>query len=230
MGRYKVASIMCHKVPLENRYAEFADQIYLLCFFLHPSYTSICWAQGTFRDLLLIVNEVFMKIEKKIVNDSFPQNKDYLVQLALKLFSVTPHVAGCERVWSSLGWIYAYYHANAKKELSYYSVEKSEEEIYQIFIDAHLNLNQGLLKLENDLFDYNNNEEKIVIGEEKELDIDRILNLDVFINTLDVIEDSIDNVEKENNEPNQPIDENENNNDIDWDPAAEADRIVDTIY
>ena len=124
----------------------------------------------------------------------------------------------------------AYYHANAKKAPLYYSVEKSAEEIHQIFIDAHLNLDQDLLELEDDLPDYYNDEEEIVIGEEEELDLDKILNLDAFINTLeDIIEDSIDSIEEENNEVEEPMDENENNNDIEWDPAAEADEIVDTV-
>ncbi|CAB5390316.1 unnamed protein product [Rhizophagus irregularis] len=35
---------------------------------------------------------------------TFLKNENYLVvQLALKLFSITPHAAGCERVLSSLG-------------------------------------------------------------------------------------------------------------------------------
>ena len=37
------------------------------------------------------------------IEDSFPKREDYLVQLALKLLSITPHVAGCERVWFNLG-------------------------------------------------------------------------------------------------------------------------------
>jgi hypothetical protein len=30
------------------------------------------------------------------IEDSFPKDKDCLVQLALKLFSITPHAAGCK--------------------------------------------------------------------------------------------------------------------------------------
>jgi len=185
------------------------------------------------------------------IEDSFPKNEDYLVQLAFKLFSITPHAAGCERVWSSLGWIYgkrrtrlgldkienmyklsAYYHANAKKELPYYSIKKSTEEIHQILVDAHLNPDQELLELEDDLLNYYNNEEEIVIGEEEELDIDNILNLDAFVGTLgDIIEDSIDSIEEEvqdNNRVDIPTDENEKN-DIEWNPAAEADEIIDNM-
>ncbi|CAG8628466.1 16073_t:CDS:2 [Rhizophagus irregularis] len=267
-----------------RRYAEFADPIYLLCFFLHPYYTEICWARGLFRDLLMIADEIFMKMGKNkaerkelmhqmkqyrirekpfdiemgdtetpytwwfSIEDSFPKDEDYLVQLALKLFSVTPHAAGCERVWSSLGWIYgkrrtrlglnkvenmyklsAYYHANVKKELPYYGIEKSTEEIHQILIDAHLNPDQDLLELEDELLDYYNNEEEIVIGEEEELNIDNILDLDAFVDTLgDIIEDSIDSVEDEiqDNRVDVPMNEND---DIEWDPAAEADEIINTM-
>jgi hypothetical protein len=189
------------------------------------------------------------------LEDNFPQDKDCLVQLALKLFSVTPHAAGCERIWSSLSWIYGkrrnrlnlnkvenmyklstYYHANAKKELPYYSVEKSAEEIHQIFIDAHLNPDQDLLdELEDDLHDNYYDDNETVIGEEEELNLDNILNLDAFINTLEnIIEDSVDSVEGENSEAGEnseveePIGENENN-DFEWDPVAEADEIVDNM-
>ncbi|CAB5369115.1 unnamed protein product [Rhizophagus irregularis] len=92
----------------------------------------------------------------------------------------------------------AYYHANVKKELPYYGTEKSTEEIHQILTDAHLNPDQDLLELEDDLLDYYNNEKEIVIGEEEELDIDNFLNLDAFVGTLsDIIEDSIDSIGKE---------------------------------
>ncbi|CAB5345924.1 unnamed protein product [Rhizophagus irregularis] len=236
-----------------HRYAEFADPIYLLCFFLHPSHTEICWARGTFRNLLITADEIFMKMGKNnaerkelmyqmkkyryreepfdieigatetpytwwfSIEDSFPENEDYLVQLALKLFSITPHAAGCERVWSSL-------------ELPYYGIKKSTEEIHQILVDAHLNPDQDLLELEDNLLDHYNNEEEIVIEEEEELEIDKILNLDVFVNTLgNIIEDSVDNIEEEVDDNRVDIPTDENENDIEWDPAAEADEIVNNM-
>jgi uridine kinase len=107
----------------------------------------------------------------------------------------------------------SYYHASAKKELPYYSIEKFTEEIYQILVDVYLNPNQDLLKLEDDLLDYYDNEEEMVIEEEEEeeLDVDKILNLDMFIGTLeDIIENSIDSIEEEvqnNNRVNIPTDE-----------------------
>ncbi|CAB4413287.1 unnamed protein product [Rhizophagus irregularis] len=244
-----------------RRYAEFADPIYLLCFFLHPYYTEICWAQGLFRDLLMVADEIFMKMGKKnaerkelmhqmkqyrkrekpfdieigdtetpytwwfSIEDSFPKDEDYLVQLALKLFSITPHAAGCERV--------CLLPCKCEKELPYYGTEKSTEEIHQILTDAHLNPDQDLLELEDDLLDYYNNEEEIVIGEEEELDIDNILNLDAFVGTLgDIIEDSIDSIGEEiqdNDRVDVPMNGNNENDDIEWDPAAEADEIANTM-
>ncbi|RGB37361.1 hypothetical protein C1646_756987 [Rhizophagus diaphanus] len=51
---------------------------------------------------------------------------------------------------------------------------------------------------EDELLDYYNNEKEIVIGEEEELNINIILDLDVFVDTLgDIIEDRIDSIEEE---------------------------------
>ncbi|RGB29704.1 hypothetical protein C1646_766283, partial [Rhizophagus diaphanus] len=75
--------------------------------------------------------------------------------------------------------------------------------------------------------------EEIVIGEEEELDIDNVLNLDAFVGTLgDIIEDSIDSIGEEiqdNDRVDVPINGNNENDDIEWDPAAEADEIINTM-
>ena len=53
-------------------------------------------------------------------------------------------------------------------------------------------VSEGLLELVDDLPDYYNDAEEIVINEEEELEIDNILNLNEFVNTLeDIIEDSV---------------------------------------
>lgn len=151
------------------------------------------------------------------LEDSFPKNEDYLVQLALKLFSVTPHAAGCERIWSNLGWIYgkrrtrlglskienmyklsSYYYAQAKKELPYYSIGKSIEEVHEILTNAYLNPDEDLLDLLDDLPNYYENTEEVEIGEGEELEIDSILNLDAFIDTLEeILEDSLEGTNNE---------------------------------
>ncbi|GBB97613.1 hypothetical protein RclHR1_30120002 [Rhizophagus clarus] len=148
------------------------------------------------------------------LEDSFSKNKDYLMQLALKLFAITPHVAG-----------------SAKKELPYYSIGKSAEEVHEILIDAHLNPDDELFELIDDLPRYYNNVEEEVIGrEEEELEIDNILNLDVFVNTLeDIIKDSHDNLEESDNETQQTDTTENNDNDVEWDPVAAADEIMNTM-
>src|SRR5438270_12811869 len=86
----------------------------------------------------------------------------------------------------------AYYHAALKKELPNYGVGKSTEEIREILIDAHLNPNEDLLELEDDSPNNNSGAEGEVIGEEGELVINKIVNLDAFTNTLgELIEDSL---------------------------------------
>jgi hypothetical protein len=184
------------------------------------------------------------------LEDSFPKNEDYLVQLALKLFSVTPHAAGCERIWSSLGWIYgkrrtrlgldkienmyklsSYYYAHAKKELPYFGAEKSSEEIHEILINAHLNPDDDLIELADDLPNYYDDAEEIVIDENEVLEIDDILNLEEFVNNLgDLIEDSLEEGnEEENGEEEILMEESENDDDIKWNSAAEADKIIDNM-
>ena len=40
------------------------------------------------------------------IEDCFAKDEDYICQLAMKLFAITPHAAACERIWSMLGWYY----------------------------------------------------------------------------------------------------------------------------
>jgi hypothetical protein len=81
----------------------------------------------------------------------------YLQLLAIKLFSIVPHAASCERVWSICGWmvgkrrtrlltenleaiakIHSYYIANSRSELPNYSKDRTAEELCAILNDAHL--------------------------------------------------------------------------------------------
>jgi hAT family C-terminal dimerisation region len=180
------------------------------------------------------------------IEDNFPKGEDYLVQLATKLLSVTPHAAGCERIWSKLGWIYgkrrnrlgldkvenmyklsSYYHSHAKQELPYYSMEKTSDQICEILVNAHLYPDEDLIDtMEEDIDDISDTEVDSY-GEEDNLIISRVLNLnaDEFINDLDeIIEDSSleeNSVEKQNNTQNEV--------NIEWDPIAEADNIVNSM-
>jgi uncharacterized Ntn-hydrolase superfamily protein len=113
--------------------------------------------------------------------------------------------------------------------LPYFGGEKSTEEIHQILIDAHLYPDEDLLELVEDLPDYYDDEDEIVINEEEELEMDKILNLNEFVNTLeDIIEDSNLEEDEEAEVPMEGVQEKDND-DIIWDPAAEADKIIDSM-
>jgi len=127
-------------------------------------------------------------------------NPPYLQLLATKLFSVSPHAASCERVWSVCGWIYgtrrtrilvenldaiaqihSYYIANNKSELSYYGTGQSEEEIRQILRDADLYEEEEEITLDDVIFNADLNKSSIdddseIINEEP-LELEDTLNL-----------------------------------------------------
>jgi len=124
----------------------------------------------------------------------------YLQYLVIKLFSVSPHAASCERVWSVCGWIHgtrrtrilvenldaiaqihSYYIANNKSELSYYGTGQSEEEIRQILRDADLYEEEEEITLDDVIFNADLNKSSIdddseIINEEP-LELEDTLNL-----------------------------------------------------
>jgi len=80
----------------------------------------------------------------QVIDDS----NEYVKSLAIKIFSITPHNAACERAFSALGFLYGkrrqclslstiedmakiryYLYSNIKNELNYESKERSEEEL-----------------------------------------------------------------------------------------------------
>jgi len=89
------------------------------------------------------------------LEDSFRKGEDHICQLANKLFFITPHAAGCERIWSRLGWYYgkrrtrlslgkvenmqklsSFYLSNLKNELPYFSVGKPVEDLHDILCNT----------------------------------------------------------------------------------------------
>ena len=128
----------------------------------------------------------------------------YLQLLAIKLFSVVPHAASCERIWSICGWmvgkrrtqlstdnleamskIHSYYIANSKSELPNYSKDRTVEELCAILNDAHLcdddeyideYDDEEMLKLVSNPFVNNNDEQVLSQG----LEILNVLDLDLM--------------------------------------------------
>ncbi|PKK61751.1 hypothetical protein RhiirC2_856073 [Rhizophagus irregularis] len=123
----------------------------------------------------------------------------YLQYLATKMFSVSPHAANCERIWSVCGWIHgtrrtkilvknldaiaqihSYYIFNNKSELSHYGVEKSEEEIQQILRDADLYEEEEEITLEEIMTEINL--EQTAIDDDLEAINDEPLELEEALN------------------------------------------------
>jgi len=181
------------------------------------------------------------------LEDSFSKDKDHICQLANKLFSIIPHAAGCERIWSTLGWYYgkrrtrlslgkienmqklsSFYLSNLKNELPYFSVGKTVEKLHDILYDM-------------DFYEENLEEEQIIeethdIPIEETLRIEELLNLDApdFTNNLgDIILDT--NYDYGENEDNEELSmevaiEDNDIEDEEWNPEKEADDILDEEY
>src|SRR5256885_8477220 len=166
------------------------------------------------------------------IEDYFPKGEDYICQLAMKLFAIIPNAAGCERIWSRLGWYYgkrrtclsldklenmqklsAFYLSNMKKELPYYSIGKSVAELKEIIRDAEIFEDEELL--EEDFEDKDNTFE-----EEEILEIEKIINLDAEVIVKDlgkIIDEEVRELEggimpiniEDNNNGNNEINEYE---------------------
>ena len=139
-----------------------------------------------------------VKIWWSSIEDWFAKGEDHICQLAMKLFAITPHAAGCERIWSRLGWYYgkrrtrisldklenmqklaAFYLSNVKKELPYYGIGKTVAELEVIIKDTEIFDNDEELELDDDSGDdiYNNRE----LEEESSLEIEDLINLNAAV-------------------------------------------------
>ena len=175
------------------------------------------------------------------IEDCFAEGENYICQLAMKLFAITPHAAACERIWSMLGWYYgkrrtrlalhklesmqklaAFYISNAKKELPYYGVDKTAGELRQIINEMNIfgdDDDEDTIPDSEDPDTERDIEEEA--EEEENLIIERWVNLNAEEFSLDFdgeieavrvfIDDNEDNEDNENNEDNEDNGTNENN-------------------
>lgn len=176
------------------------------------------------------------------IEDSFPKNEDHICQLANKLFAITLHAAGCERIWSTLGWYYgkrrtrlslgkienmqklsAFYLANSKNELPYFSINKTVENLNEILYNANLyddeNLEEEFInEVEQNIFP---------IPEEEILNIEELLNLHADDFTKDLGDIIVDTFDVTDSDDNETISIQDNNSiEEEWDPEREADLIL----
>jgi len=151
-----------------------------------------------------------------------------LQALALRLFAITPHSASCERSFSILGWFYGqrraklsvnkiegmcklhtYYITNAKKELPYYSIDLSEEELHNQLLKS---INEIGNELEEDFteedFNLFDNEDiidtDVNVSQIYDLNITKDIDIEIQIFNLERKEGE-NNEEEEISQRNQPI-------------------------
>ena len=146
--------------------------------------------------------------------------ESYLQELALYVLSVTPHSASCERVFSTLGWLYgkrrlrlqtskvesmakirSFYISKVNEELKYASSKYSKDELKVM-------VNESLNNLEED-FEENESERVIVERDEIPNHIVSVLILEeIFdINAIPFIKDPEDSDEDDDDDDNDKDDE-----------------------
>ncbi|CAG8751790.1 19594_t:CDS:2 [Rhizophagus irregularis] len=141
---------------------------------------------ATFRDNLSSYNNEFVPKYYTIERE-----ENFIQQLALKIFSITPHNAGYERIFFVMGWymnkrrtcvnhlqnltkLHTYYVSNAKTELKYMARDmnvKNDEEFYQLLrngIYQNINDEIGKEELDNEDKDYGDTEDELIDIEEYE--------------------------------------------------------------
>jgi hypothetical protein len=120
---------------------------------------------------------------------------NHLQRIAIKIFSVIPHSAGCERVFSHLGWMYgktrqrldlkrledmskihSFYFSNCKKEFNYFGQNLPEDEVKKSLIES---AQLCLEEIENDeeVLPEIDDDYEVLDNLNNNLDIEDIMNL-----------------------------------------------------
>lgn len=141
---------------------------------------------------------------------------DYLQELAIKIFSIIPHSASCERSFSTLGWyfcktrqrlnittledmikLHSYYTSHTKSELQLVGQRVSGNELKKMVSDANLWSDEDDSDFEfgGDDLEFENYEE---LYNYNDSDFDDSLNIETFINLENEILNTFNNIE--NNE------------------------------
>jgi hypothetical protein len=188
------------------------------------------------------------------IEDCFAKDEDYICQLAMKLFAITPHAAACERIWSMLGWYYgkrrvrlslhkiesmqklaAFYISNAKKELPYYGTGKTASELRKVINEAKIfdeDDDEDIIPEPEDPDTEQSHISEEGAGEEPSFEIEKWVNLDAEEFTSgfsEFIEDNENEGEEgdEEGEGETVIQVVIDNQDYEeWDPREAADRYT----
>ncbi|PKC56213.1 hypothetical protein RhiirA1_474320 [Rhizophagus irregularis] len=141
-----------------KRWKEFDIQLYLLAYILHPHYRGKGLRPTVLRNVYILAMEIWINmggselssadlisqiqsfyLRKEEYNIPFSTNK------ALKILAITPHNAGCERVFSvllkvekleAMAKLHTHYIINAQKELKYAYAGVSEDDFQSSIREA----------------------------------------------------------------------------------------------
>jgi hypothetical protein len=171
---------------------------------------------------------------------------NHLQTLALYIFSVTPHSASCERIFSTLGWLYgkhrlrlhvskveamakirSYYTSKVNEELQYESSKFSKNELKEM-------INDSLDQFEED-FEDTEDEEEFYDAEDQLSTSDHnntALIENIFdLRTVPFLQDSDDEIllsKDEEEESDKQLEQDNNNNDnFDYDVEQLAENYLD---
>ncbi|CAG8535542.1 9155_t:CDS:2 [Dentiscutata heterogama] len=210
-----------------ERFYMFDYNEYLLAYYLHPQYRGAGIKQSQFARIAGIAGHLWTKMAsssakksdleilkaqlRQYTCDEEPYNGSYESTIdTIKLFSVRPHAASCERVWSRCGWyledrhinlrtknlesmvkISSYLISNTKQELHYYGLDLTEEEIQTVFQDIEL---FSEVNDEDDFDDFDNSTNYIDLEiEHQDLELENFIdlnNIEQDVNNFD--EDQFD--------------------------------------
>ncbi|CAB5213576.1 unnamed protein product [Rhizophagus irregularis] len=107
MNDYRLLKNSCIKT-FNERYKEFDEDIYLLAFFLHPQYKGAGIHNIQFERIQKTVLNIWKNLGHKKTSglELKAQLHNLLSHLAKIVFSITPHSASCEYLYSTLGWMF----------------------------------------------------------------------------------------------------------------------------
>lgn len=165
---------------------------------------------------------------------SIKDKYNYLYEIAIMIFSITPHSAGCERIFSTLGWLYgkrrqrlgllkieamakirSFYISNIKNELAYIGQQYSEDELHKMIDDSTF---LQFEEEEEEKEEENNNIPlEIPTHEVRVLIIEQLFDLkDIDIaNNEDLSNDENDNETNSNNNSNSDSNSSDDDNNYD---------------
>ncbi|GET66710.1 ribonuclease H-like domain-containing protein [Rhizophagus irregularis DAOM 181602=DAOM 197198] len=201
---YKELRNSCISI-FNKRYKEFDEDIYLLGFFLHPKYRELDAQLRAYFDnsepynTSYSVHDTAYHWWNSIVDGKFSS----LSRLAKVIFSITPHSASCERLFSAIGWlfgkrrinlqpetietmakIYLYSLKHAKKDLNYTSNGDSNSKLdddIQLMLNTVFEEEEEIMSENDDDDSFNEHQSDETNMNDETLDIESTVDLGPWV-------------------------------------------------